>query len=84
MPSFESFEAFSTMFLDSFSAFNERISDLPEKIESNTISSEKFLNEIYQSSESTIKTLEQSFSTLSEQQNTIKDIKHIVTKIIIL
>lgn len=61
----------STSFLNSFSELSEKIGSFTEKVENNTISQESFVNKVSQYSETTSKTIENSFSTFNDTTKTI-------------
>jgi hypothetical protein len=61
----------STQFLNNFTELNEKISSFTEKIENNSVSQESFLNKVNEFSESTSKTIENTFTSFSESTKTI-------------
>jgi hypothetical protein len=61
----------STGFLNNFSDLTEKISSFTEKVENNTVSQESFVNKVNQFSETTSKTIENTFTTFSDTTKTI-------------
>ena len=61
----------STSFLNSFSELTEKLGSFTEKVENNTISQESFVNKVSQYSETTSKTIENSFSTFNDTTKNI-------------
>ena len=56
----------SPAFLNSFSDFNDKISNVVEKIDKSTISTESFVSKISEFSENTITTIDNSFNEISK------------------
>ncbi len=61
----------STGFLNNFSDLTEKISSFTEKVENNTVSQESFVNKVNQFSETTSKTIENTFTSFSDTTKTI-------------
>lgn len=61
----------SPSFLNSFSELNERLSSFSEKVTNNTISQESFLNKVNEFSETTSKSIENTFTVFSDTTKTL-------------
>jgi hypothetical protein len=61
----------SPAFLNSFSELSERLSSFTEKIENNSVSQESFLNKVNEFSETTSKSIENTFTVFSDTTKTL-------------
>jgi hypothetical protein len=61
----------STSFLDSFFELSEKLGLFTDKVENNSISQESFINKVSEFSETTSKTIENTFTTFNDTTKTI-------------
>ena len=61
----------STSFLDSFFDLSEKLGLFTDKVENNSISQESFINKVSEFSETTSKTIENTFTTFNDTTKTI-------------